>query len=313
MDKKSGRTVVAIDASLYRPAEVASLRGDPSKAKAKLGWEAKTSLEELIEMMARADHDRVKTGYSCAFEQDSVEDRKRMSVVLQDLTQSHPKRSFPPAKALAKALQDLWQGWRDYRQLWLATGWYDVHKRYRRSVLGPFWITISLGVFIVALSLLYGPLLGREITDYTPFVAFGLIAWTLISQIVAESCNVFIANGIIIRQMKAPLSIYIFGMIWRNVLIFIHNIALYVLIVLVFALYPTWATLLVIPGLILIRAQCAVDRDASRHAVHALPRYSARRRHHHADDVPAHADLVAPRPSVWPCGDREAQSVLLFH
>lgn len=175
-----------------------------------------------------------------------------MSVVLQDLTQSHPKRSFPPAKALAKALQDLWQGWRDYRQLWLATGWYDVHKRYRRSVLGPFWITISLGVFIVALSLLYGPLLGREITDYTPFVAFGLIAWTLISQIVAESCNVFIANGIIIRQMKAPLSIYIFGMIWRNVLIFIHNIALYVLIVLVFALYPTWATLLVIPGLILI-------------------------------------------------------------
>ena len=62
MDKKSGRTVVAIDASLYRPAEVASLRGDPSKAKAKLGWEAKTSLEELIEMMARADHDRVKTG-----------------------------------------------------------------------------------------------------------------------------------------------------------------------------------------------------------------------------------------------------------
>jgi ABC-2 type transport system permease protein len=52
--------------------------------------------------------------------------------------------------------------------------------------------------------------------------------------------------------MKAPLSIHIFGMIWRNVLIFAHNMALYVLIAIVFALYPTWATLLVIPGLFLV-------------------------------------------------------------
>ena len=219
-----------------------------------------------------------------------------MHVVLQELTKSHPKRPFPPARAL----QDLWQGWRDYRQLWLATGWYDVQKRYRRSVLGPFWITISLAVFIAALSFLYGPLLGREIVDYTPFLAFGLIAWTLISQIVAEGCTVFVANGHIIRQMKAPLSIYIFGMIWRNMLIFVHNMALYVLIALVFALYPTWATLLVVPALLLICAQRAVDRDVARHAVHALPRYSAHRHDHHADDVPADADSVAPRPSVGP-------------
>ena len=178
----------------------------------------------------------------------NVEDRERMPDVLQQLTKSHFKRSFPPVKAL----RDLWQGWRDYRQLWLATGWYDVQKRYRRSVIGPFWITISMGVFIAALSFLYGPLLGRQIVNYTPFLAFGLIAWTLISQIVGEACTVFVANGHIIRQMKAPLSIYIFGMIWRNMLIFVHNMALYVLIAVLFAIYPTWATLLLIPGLALI-------------------------------------------------------------
>jgi hypothetical protein len=38
----------------------------------------------------------------------------------------------------AKGLRDLWRGWRDYRELWLAVGWYDIRKRYRRSVLGPF-------------------------------------------------------------------------------------------------------------------------------------------------------------------------------
>jgi GDPmannose 4,6-dehydratase len=62
VDKKSGRTIIAVDARLYRPAEVQLLLGDASKAKAELGWEAKTHLEDLIQMMVRADYDRVKTG-----------------------------------------------------------------------------------------------------------------------------------------------------------------------------------------------------------------------------------------------------------
>jgi GDPmannose 4,6-dehydratase len=62
VDRRSGRTVVAVDPKLYRPAEVDALVGDARKAKADLGWEAKTSLEGLIQMMVKADYDRVKTG-----------------------------------------------------------------------------------------------------------------------------------------------------------------------------------------------------------------------------------------------------------
>lgn len=51
---------VVIDPAFYRPAEVDLLLGDPQKAKAKLGWEAKTSLKELINMMVEADICRVK-------------------------------------------------------------------------------------------------------------------------------------------------------------------------------------------------------------------------------------------------------------
>ena len=53
---------VVIDPEFYRPSEVDVLLGDPAKAKAKLGWEAKTSLEELIQMMVDADMDRVRRG-----------------------------------------------------------------------------------------------------------------------------------------------------------------------------------------------------------------------------------------------------------
>jgi GDPmannose 4,6-dehydratase len=58
VDRRSGRTVVAVDPKLYRPAEVDVLIGDARKARAELGWEAKT----LIQMMVKADYDRVKTG-----------------------------------------------------------------------------------------------------------------------------------------------------------------------------------------------------------------------------------------------------------
>jgi GDPmannose 4,6-dehydratase len=62
IDRRSGKTVVAVSPEFYRPAEVNMLIGDPTKAKRVLGWEAKTSLEELIQMMAKSDFDRVKSG-----------------------------------------------------------------------------------------------------------------------------------------------------------------------------------------------------------------------------------------------------------
>lgn len=62
VDVKSGKTVVKINPKFYRPAEVDLLIGDPSKAKKVLGWEPKTTLEELCAMMVKADIGRLKTG-----------------------------------------------------------------------------------------------------------------------------------------------------------------------------------------------------------------------------------------------------------
>jgi GDPmannose 4,6-dehydratase len=62
VDKRTGRTIIVADPKYYRPAEVDLLVGDVRKAKAILGWEPRTSLEDLIQMMVKADYDRVKTG-----------------------------------------------------------------------------------------------------------------------------------------------------------------------------------------------------------------------------------------------------------
>ncbi len=64
VDAASGKTIVRINPKFYRPAEVDLLIGDPSKAKSKLGWEAKTTLEELCAMMVEADLRRNTSGFS---------------------------------------------------------------------------------------------------------------------------------------------------------------------------------------------------------------------------------------------------------
>jgi ABC-2 type transport system permease protein/lipopolysaccharide transport system permease protein len=156
--------------------------------------------------------------------------------------------SFPGAAAFL----DLWQGWREFRELWVATGWYDIRKRYRRSLLGPFWITISLGAFVAGLSLVYGPLLGRDISTYAPYLAFGFIGWSLISELVTDSCNVFISNTQKMHQLRAPVSLYIYEMIWRNLLILAHNLLIYVVMIIFFPVKIGWATLLLVPGILLV-------------------------------------------------------------
>jgi len=64
VDRASGKTVMRIDPKFYRPAEVDLLIGDPAKAKAVLGWEPTTRLEELCRMMVEADIRRNEAGFS---------------------------------------------------------------------------------------------------------------------------------------------------------------------------------------------------------------------------------------------------------
>lgn len=60
----TGKTLVRVNPKFYRPTEVDLLIGDPSKAKRELGWEPRTTLEELCQMMVEADLIRNERGYS---------------------------------------------------------------------------------------------------------------------------------------------------------------------------------------------------------------------------------------------------------
>jgi GDPmannose 4,6-dehydratase len=60
INNKTGQTIIEVDPDYFRPAEVETLLGDPSKAKEKLGWEAKTPFKELVSIMVQSDWKKVK-------------------------------------------------------------------------------------------------------------------------------------------------------------------------------------------------------------------------------------------------------------
>jgi ABC-type polysaccharide/polyol phosphate export permease len=108
--------------------------------------------------------------------------------------------------------------------LWRTLGSADIKFRYRRTVLGPFWLTLSTGVMIFAIGLTYSVILHQDLSSYFPKLAIGIILWNFISSTVSEGCSLFTLTAAFIKSYAIPLPIYIFRSLWRNVLIFSHNI-----------------------------------------------------------------------------------------
>ena len=163
-----------------------------------------------------------------------------------------PASSTPlPPSQTALALQDVVEGACAFR-LWGMLGWQDVRQRYRRSTLGPFWLTISMGALVGGLGVLYAGLFRMDVADYLPFVAAGLIIWGLLSGLITEGCAAFIGAEGIIKQVNLPLSVHVYRVVWRNLIVFAHNVAIYVAAAVIFSIQPGWTGLLVLPGLALL-------------------------------------------------------------
>jgi lipopolysaccharide transport system permease protein len=150
-----------------------------------------------------------------------------------------------------EAFADLWNGLVQW-PLWFTIAWMDVRQRYRRSLLGPFWITASLGFFVAGLSIVYGALFRMELSVYIPYLGVGIIVWTTISSLLTDGCNTFIAAERAIKQIPVPISVHLYRMVWRNLIIFIHNIVIYLVIVTLFPVKVGLATVLAFPGLLII-------------------------------------------------------------
>ena len=138
--------------------------------------------------------------------------------------------------------------------LWWTMAWQEIKQRYKRSLIGPFWITLSTGVMVAAMGPLYGSLFGQSVSGYIQYLALSLIIWTFISSCINEAGSVFIGAESYIKQVALPLTVYVFRAIARNLILLGHN-ALIILLVLVFLPPRSFSTIWLVPlGLILVIA-----------------------------------------------------------
>lgn len=120
----------------------------------------------------------------------------------------------------------LWIDVRDSIQkweFWFYLGWNDIAKQYRRSILGPIWITLNTGIFIIAFGMIGAQLFNIRVEDYIPYFSVGHILFGFLSASLVEGCLVFPSASAFLKQTPYPKCAFVFRVVWRNLILLFHN------------------------------------------------------------------------------------------
>ncbi|WLE60164.1 ABC transporter permease [Burkholderia plantarii] len=135
--------------------------------------------------------------------------------------------------------------------LWGLLAWYDIKQRYRRSVLGPLWMTLSTAILITTLGAVWSIIFHMKIHEYLPFYAVGQVTWSFYSTQLNESCVGFTQFEGLMKQTRLPLPSYILRLVVRNLIILAHNFLVLVVVITFVGPGWSWTALVAIPGLLL--------------------------------------------------------------
>lgn len=153
--------------------------------------------------------------------------------------------------AIMLAISDVLQTLKNYSLVGMM-GWQDVRHRYKRSSFGAFWLTISMGIMIGTMGVIFSKIFHTPIQEFLPFLAMGMIIWGLISAVITEGCQGFVVAAPIIRQLAIPLFSYIARILWRNIIIFGHNLIIFPIVMIALGQPFSWIMLLCIPGFLIL-------------------------------------------------------------
>ena len=110
----------------------------------------------------------------------------------------------------------------------------DIKIKYRRSYLGAFWISISTGILIITLSLIFSFALKSSPENYLVYLTVGLITWKYIEMTLKDYSYCMIENQQLIKQVSIPKIVYVVRIAIRNIIIFLHNFIILLLVVLIY-------------------------------------------------------------------------------
>ena len=136
------------------------------------------------------------------------------------------------------SVSDFSRAWRD-RQPWLVAAVVAIGNKYRRTILGPWWATLTTLMFVFGLAILRIGLSGGDLREAIPYVGLGFIGFSLISGGVLAGTSVFVSAGQQLSTSRQPYSAYVFRVNTQQVLDFFHDAVVILILVVLFAIPVT--------------------------------------------------------------------------
>jgi ABC-type polysaccharide/polyol phosphate export permease len=104
--------------------------------------------------------------------------------------------------------------------------WADTKARYKKSVIGPIWLTLGNLLGVVGLSIVWSALLGEAQSSFVPSVSLGLILWQFISGCVSDGPSVFTRHANIIKNVSMPHAFFVMRCLFRHIINLAHNVVI---------------------------------------------------------------------------------------
>jgi ABC-type polysaccharide/polyol phosphate export permease len=127
----------------------------------------------------------------------------------------------------------------------------DVASRYRRSVLGQFWLTLSNALLIVAIGFVWANIWKQPLSEFLPYLAAGHVFWLLMTGVLMDATTTFSNSASYMKELNLPRSTYLFANIIKHLVILAHNIVIIPAVFLFFGIWPSINVLLFVPALVL--------------------------------------------------------------
>ncbi len=130
-------------------------------------------------------------------------------------------------------------------------GWDDVRQQYKRTKLGPFWLTLSTCAWIFAMAFVMAALFNQKISDFLPHTMTGMFVWTFFSLSILEGSNIFVVASPLINSTRLPLLFHPLRALVRYTFLYAHYLGVCLLLMLCLGHMPTTVSLLSILGVLM--------------------------------------------------------------
>lgn len=132
--------------------------------------------------------------------------------------------------------------------------WSDTRARYKKSVLGPWWLTFGNVIGIVGLSLVWARLLNETMSSFIPSLTIGMVTWQLVAGAIGEAPTTFVRHASIIRNVVIPSWFFVARALFRQLINLLHNLVIIIGVLVVFHVHVGPVALLSVVGLALVIA-----------------------------------------------------------